>query len=62
MSGKLLRTSEVADLLSVSVATLEKWRQRGHGPVYQRLGTRSIRYDPASIEMFKSSSTLWPEG
>ena len=49
MSGNLITTKDAASLLGVSVCTLEKWRKRGIGPSYLRLGPRSIRYSAEAI-------------
>lgn len=44
----LLTAQEVADLLSVPIATLYQWRSRGCGPAGMRIG-RHVRYDPADV-------------
>jgi predicted site-specific integrase-resolvase len=48
-----LTTAEAAKLLRVNRATLDKWRQRGHGPVFVRIGaggkTSPIRYTRRAI-------------
>jgi predicted DNA-binding transcriptional regulator AlpA len=41
---RYLRTAEVARMLSLSVRTLEKYRIRGTGPMYRKIGGRVI-YD-----------------
>lgn len=40
-----------AELLSVSVRTLQNWRQIGKGPAYIKVG-RSVRYRVADLELF----------
>jgi phage terminase Nu1 subunit (DNA packaging protein) len=51
---RLLRASELAELLDVSVITLKKWRHRGYGPAYKRLlGERGeIRYRESDVLEF----------
>lgn len=39
---------EVAQYLSVPVATLYQWRHHGYGPTGRRVG-RYIRYDPREV-------------
>ena len=45
----LLGEKEVAKLLSVSNALLQRWRCYGGGPAYLRIGSRSIRYRKQDI-------------
>ena len=48
-----LTTIETAKILRVNKATLDKWRQRGHGPKFVRLGaggsTSPVRYTRRAI-------------
>jgi len=48
----LLGEKEVAKLLSVSNALLQRWRCYGGGPAYLRIGSRSIRYRKQDIIVF----------
>lgn len=41
---RLLRDHEVAELLRVSLSTLERWRRTGEGPKFIRLSRSGIRY------------------
>ena len=54
---RLLRPSEVADILDVSVHTLKMWRHRGYGPRYKRFpGERGeIRYLYSEVLEFMRS-------
>ena len=54
---RLLRASELAELLDVSVITLKKWRHRGYGPAYKRLlGDRGeIRYPESLADAWMNS-------
>jgi excisionase family DNA binding protein len=44
----LLTEHEVAELLHVSLATVRRWRQRGTGPDFVKLGS-SVRYKEATV-------------
>lgn len=48
---KLLKEHEVAELLGVSVRTLQHWRLVGDGPTYTKIG-RCVRYMPSSISEY----------
>ena len=52
---QLLERKEVARLLRLSVASLEKWAERGTGPQYYRLGLSPhapTRYRIEDVEEF----------
>ncbi len=40
----LMDEADLAELLEISVRTLQKWRHEGGGPRYVKLG-RMVRYD-----------------
>jgi len=42
--GKLMRTPEVAEMLSIPEATLRWWRHTGQGPKSFNLGARRVAY------------------
>jgi predicted DNA-binding transcriptional regulator AlpA len=44
----LLKESEVASWLNVSLAALQRWRFEGRGPQFVKIGA-SVRYDPAKV-------------
>ncbi len=53
---RLMTEKEVAEVLAVSVKTLQDWRRtgltpRGEGLPFIKMG-RSIRYDKADLELF----------
>ena len=48
---RALTEYEVADLLSLSVATLRAWRLKAKGPPFVRFG-RAVRYLQADVERF----------
>lgn len=45
---KLIRTNQAAELLGMSVATLEAWRLRGYGPKFIKAG-RLVRYTETEV-------------
>lgn len=52
---KLLTPHQVADLLGVSIGTLEIWRCTNRYPLpYIKVG-RSVRYDPSDVQEFITS-------
>ena len=62
----LLDEQAVARLLALSPATLRNWRVKGHGPKFQRLSARAIRYKLGDLETWLSTcarrSTSHTEG
>lgn len=56
---RVLREKEAAEVLGVSVKTLQSWRFYGEGPKYLKLG-RSVRYTHEFLNQFKESSTVQP--
>lgn len=47
--ASLLTEDEAADFLNISTRTLQAWRVRGGGPVFNRLG-RAVRYRVDALE------------
>jgi predicted DNA-binding transcriptional regulator AlpA len=52
-----LTVEEAAQLLCVSVKTLEAWRRLGKGPVFVKLG-RSVRYTMRALDQFTLERTV----
>ena len=48
-SGRLWTAQDVADYLTVPLATLYQWRYLGTGPAAYRVG-RHLRYEPAAVQ------------
>ena len=48
----LLCTMNAARVLAVSPRTLEDWRLRGGGPIFRKLGRRTVRYALRDLESF----------
>ena len=47
---RILRTLEAATYLGLSPSTLEKYRVRGGGPKFIRLGGRAVGYDLRDLD------------
>lgn len=47
--GPLLNEKQAAELLSVTVRTMQSWRVTGGGPPYVKLG-RAVRYIKSDLE------------
>ena len=56
---KALREKEAAEVLGVSVKTLQAWRFYCKGPKYLKVG-RAVRYPMEYLDQFKESSTVNP--
>ncbi|MCR6645893.1 MAG: helix-turn-helix domain-containing protein [Terricaulis sp.] len=52
-----LTVEEAAQVLSVSVKTLEAWRRLGKGPEFVKLG-RSVRYTMRALDQFTLERTV----
>ena len=48
-AGRLWTAQDVADYLTVPLATLYQWRYFGTGPTAYRVG-RHLRYEPAAVQ------------
>jgi len=51
----VLTPEDVANLLQVTVSTLQNWRYNGRGPIFSRMGG-IIRYTREDVNAFVSSS------
>lgn len=52
---RLLTDVEAADLLALRPATLRRWRLRGVGPRWAKLGS-AVRYAAADLEAYVAAS------
>ncbi len=50
---QLLTTQQAAELLALSVRTLEKWRVEGGGPSFIAMSRKCIRYRMEELRMFQ---------
>ena len=55
MATELLTEAEVAELLGVRPKTLARWRWRGEGPRFRKIG-RKVRYARSDLEEYVASS------
>ena len=49
---------KAAEILSLSVKTLQAWRFQGRGPRYLKLGGRAVRYRMEDLLDFMNSSVV----
>ncbi len=54
---KIVTVQQAADYLSLSTATLNKWRCQGGGPAYIKLG-RAVRYRLDDLQLFLEKSRM----
>lgn len=59
MTARLLRPSEVAQILDVPEGTLSNWRYERKGPEYVKIG-RSVRYPEDKLNRFLDRHTVKP--
>ena len=52
---QLLKEDQAANILSLEVATLRRWRWAGTGPKFLKIGG-AVRYDLAVLEAFIEAS------
>lgn len=53
---KLLNESEAAEFLRLKPKTLARWRWKGQGPVYRKIGG-AIRYTVTDMERYLEEAT-----
>ena len=54
-SDRLMNQSEAAVILAVSARTLEKWRVKGGGPLFVKVGS-SVRYRFCDLQAWIASN------
>ena len=52
-----LNENQAANLLGVSVRTLQAWRVRGGGPAFVKMG-RAVRYQRRALVAFQDAHTV----
>lgn len=52
---QLLTPKQAAEILAVSLRTLEYWRMTGEGPRYLKLSRATIRYTAADLAAFQAA-------
>lgn len=56
MSSRFLTPREFADLMRVSIRTVETWRSRGGGPPFARVG-KHVVYDKIDVDLWINERT-----
>lgn len=59
MKTHLMTTKEAAAFLDLKPNTLVKWRQRGEGPPFVRLGA-NVRYAEADLRAYIEGNRVFP--
>lgn len=54
MGSACMTLPQAADYLGMAIATLNRWRCHGEGPMYLKIG-RSIRYRKSDLDEFLNS-------
>ncbi len=57
---RLLTPDEVAEYLSCSVSSLDRWRAEGTGPNFVKVGGGSIRYPETEVAKYISEQLVLP--
>lgn len=52
MHDILLTTADAARRLAVAPTTMTKWRLRGEGPRWRKIGAHLVRYAAADLDAF----------
>jgi len=55
-----MNVSEAAAMLGVSTCTLRRWRLRGFGPPFMRVGPRNVSYSLKDIEIYLAAARVVP--
>lgn len=53
MTAQKLTKAQTAELLDISVRTLERWGRAGFGPRPQKHGPRLVRYDEDEVLAYR---------
>lgn len=53
----LMNENQAAELLGLSVRTLQNWRLRGDGPVYVKIG-KAVRYKRRDVSEWLKANTI----
>lgn len=52
-----LTTRQLAERLGIHPMSVNRFRMHGQGPVFIRVGTRSVRYSLAAVEAWEKAQT-----
>lgn len=50
-TDRLLDETEASKILSIKVSTLRRWRWKGEGPRFHKIGA-AVRYDPQTLQAY----------
>lgn len=53
----LITETRAADILDISIRTLQSWRTRRTGPPFVRVG-RAVRYRPSHLSLWVDANTV----
>ena len=57
----LLTERQVAEFFACSVKVIQKWRQNGGGPPWERIGPSMVRYDPDKLDLWRAEGENAPD-
>lgn len=58
MTQDLVNEHRASEMLSLSVKTLRKWREKGINLRFKKIGTKMVRYSIREIEKFLLDSDI----
>ncbi len=58
--SELLRETQAAERLGRSAGTLKRWRAKGYGPAFIRMGGRTPMYRPEAITKWLEANETEP--
>jgi predicted DNA-binding transcriptional regulator AlpA len=47
--GRFLDERAVSELFNISLKTVQRMRQTGQGPLFHKISSRAVRYDPGEL-------------
>lgn len=57
-----MNVSDAAAMLGIHASTLRRWRLRGFGPPFTKVGPRNITYHRADVEAYLVAARIVPGG
>lgn len=57
MLQRTMTTQQAAEYLGFSTVSLKRWRSKGTGPTFIRLGTRRVRYRQEDLDAWVDSGS-----
>ena len=59
-ANRLLTPAEAAEYVGLTEETLLRWRMRGQGPAFLKLGRKVVRYSRADIDAWAEARRVAP--